>query len=560
MDVTAITGIISSVVGFALMNHNPKKKTNSSSQTNASNTSDSNSEPTPDIPAQREDYDKDEETNEEKRSNSMYKGKDFDGGVYDSFYDYSAKNGNEKIYFQQSFLNNITSNDERVKACRVRMLGPFLTSELLGEDASFIGGKAVVRQAYNGGNKEVVMPIMYQNGNETMILTDGDKFVSKNVLKLAKGNVRNVCVWLQVFNPSPKDVKIEVLTVENIFIGETQCQPIHLRGDNYSYTIEYADGGSRSGRGRTEESSEIVGYSFANPKPTNMNDTIRMARVKLYQSGNETYFSGRELWTPNVPKSELDKSNGNLGWKEMAYPVDTVSNYPSRLTSFRDEIGVNDIQNQALVENGTYKVGLSTEVYNYDNGNFFKPKFLTVPANGYEIVKVMLPLACLKETKVTFGNATESRLNLPYNVLFGGRGLTKDSVSEADFEIAKNTFQKYIEDNKYDGSLLFDFVEAPSVANKTVKMTVEMFGDKSKCYPKGDPNLSVYGSSTSAGNRVDLKMIPQAIDEKDTDWRNSYCGKGPDETLTAQTQSGLLTGERAYLGLFSNAFSTVENN
>lgn len=571
MDVTAITGIISSVVGFALMNHNPKKKTTSSSQTNASNTSDSNSEPTPDIPAQREDYEKEEETNEEKRSNSMYKGKDFDGGVYDSFYDYSAKNGNEKIYFQQSFLDNITSNDERVKACRVRMLSPYVTSEMLGDDSGFIGGKATIKKAYNGGYKDVIMPFMYRNGNETMIVVDGDKYTSKNVLKLAKGNVRNVTVFLQVFNPCKVPVRIEVLTVENIYVGETKCQPIHLRSDAYGMRrIYHKEASSSTSSGRSERSSLVYDEPL-NERPTNTNDTMRSDRASLYNAGNETYFAGRELWTENASKSDFDKDN--LKWREMAYPVDAVRNRPSMLKTSGNKIGVvgNDVyegvQNETLIANGTYKVGLSTEVYNYDGGEFFSPDFLTIEPNGYEIVKIMLPLACLNETKVSFSDAIESKGIVPLNrFIFDGRssgrgdqGNVSNIIEEAVYEQGKDSFETFIRDNKFEGSLLFDFVPAPSLSNKNFKMTVEMFGDKSKCYPKGDPNLVVY-SSTSVGNREDLIMYAQEVKEDDTNWRHSYYGAGPDETLQAQTQTGILTNNLRYINSFLYCFSTEINN
>lgn len=545
MDITAISSIVSSVVGFLLVN--AKKKNDGGDTGSGTNVPGIDPGQTTDTPNQTESSQKPTD----KRDGSMYLGSEYDGGVYDSFYDYSPAAG-EKLYFSRSIIDNISSNEERVKALRARILAPFVTSELAGEDESYIGTKAKDINGYCNGLW------LYRNGSETVNIKDGAGVYSPLTRKLAKGNVRNVSFFVEIFNPCSKAVRVETIGVDDIFIGTTQCQIVHLTSDpaNISSRPSDLDPKKRVWRALNYQNKQDKGLlDIANLGLSDL-QIQRDNYHKIIKVGNQPYFAARELQIEMLPSFLTQTAK----WMPCEYPYDLLEG----------GVGLSskaECQKPDSIWGGLQKYGVSQDVFNYEYNKYgYEPKFCEVPAGGSILVKMVLPLADMSLSTVKFvkgsdiyrvhtkgsdaGTFDELRTENPYwySIFPYEQYITSDSRQE--FIVGGNNYVREDEEkgrresffkNDYNGGVrgycVFDIKPAPELNCKSLSLKLTLYGNRGDLHPKNDPVIKA--ESNSNGKPFELKMIATPVDEKDTDWRNSYYVDGPDERLSANDQMNL---------------------
>lgn len=537
---TGIAAIISSLVGYGLFAY----KNKAGKDTDLSIKTDKESE-------QAQTDTTTEQTND-KRGGSMYFGKNeyngdpLDGGVYDPFYDYSA-DGGEKLYFRREFIDNVVTNEERVKTLRARIIAPFVTSELAGEDESFIGTKAKDRNGYSNGLW------LYRNGRERVQVNDGTIFARS----LAKGNVRNVSFFLEIFNPCKKDVTVETIGVDNIFVGSSRCQMVHLASNN-NISSRPTDTPSdvRVWRSSVYRNSFDIGLENKFNEGKTEIEITRDKYHKIIHTGNQPYFAARELQIEALNTNATQKAV----WKQCEYPYDMLDGNLSIVSK-------KDTQNPMNIFDGLEKYGINQNVFDYESSKYnYNPKFCVVPALGSVIVKMVMPLADMETSTVNFvagtdiyrlhtkgsdaGTFDELRTsNHYYYSLFPyEQYITSDqyqkynqgdekSISENYEFNAREYFFKHDFNEGVRGYCVFDIKPAPELSNKNLSMKLTLYGRRSDLRPKNDPILT--GGSNSNGNAIEVKMIATPVDPNDMDWRNSYYGSGPDERLSANEQINL---------------------
>lgn len=537
MDITAISSIISSVVGFALLN--AKKDDNGDDKSGSK------------IPGidPGNDNGSQNETVTGKRGGAMYFGRDLDGGVYDCFYDYSPEAG-EKLYFRREFIDNITSNEERVKSLRARIVAPFVTSELAGEDESFIGTNAKDRNGYCNGLW------LYRGGKETVTVKNSQDGIQ--VLNLAKGNVRNVTIFVEIFNPCNRAVKVEKIGVDDIFVGTTKCQMVHLTSNpkNIASKPTDLDSEKRVWRSNVYRNSTDKALEEMANEGLSEAQIIRDEYRKIIKTGNQPYFAARELQIEELPSFATQKAT----WKPCEYPYDMLEDF-LWLSSKAS------CQKPSNIFGGLQKYGISTDVFNYELNQYgYKAKFLEIPAGGSVLVKMVMPLADMAQSTVQFvkgddiyrihtsgrdaGTFDELRTDrhyyysiFPYEqyILTDSRREYPDSIVghiDEDYEKGRREyFFKHFYTEGVRGYCVFDIKPAPDLSNKNLNVKLTLYGKGGDLHPKNDPVISA--ETNSNGNQIELTMIATPVDENDMDWRNSYYGTGPDERLTAKDQLNL---------------------
>lgn len=531
---TGIAAIISSLIGYGLFAY--KRNTDDTTVPGESNNENNQSSEETASPSA---------TTDARRLRSMYFGSELDGGVYDPLYDYSAENG-EKLYFQRQFIDNITTNEERVRTLRARIIAPFVTSELAGEDDTFIGTDAKDRNGYCNGLW------LYRNGHETIQISDESIFARK----LAKGNVRNVSFFLEIFNPCKQDVIVETIGVDNIFVGSNRCQMVHLTSDPKNLGKVPTDlySGNRAWRRSVYQNATDNALENEFNEGRSEVNVLRDNYRKVIHTGNQPYFAAREL------QIETLKSNATqqCKWKPCEYPYDMREGFLALVSK-------SGKQNPYNIFDGLQKYGICQEVFNYEKSNFNYDNRCVVPALGSIIVKMVMPLADMESSTVSFvkgtdiyrlhtsgsdnGTFDELRTNnhywysiFPYaqGILSDSRQTFQNGVSRVTEDEEFGRRELYFKNDFYDGVrgyCVFDIKPAPELANRNLSMKLTLYGDHKDLHPNNDPVIS--GGSNSNGNAIEVKVIATPIDPNDMDWRNSYYGTGPDERLSAQDQLNL---------------------
>lgn len=547
MDITAISSIVSSVVGFALLN----------AKKDEDNTTDNGTKVPGIDPGQTS---TNEQTNPAdtavtgKRGGAMYFGRELDGGVYDSFYDYSPEAG-EKLYFRQDFIDNVVTNEERVKILRARMVAPFVTSELAGEDESFIGTKAKDRNGYCNG----LWLYRYSQEKETVNIQNGADIKSPCARKLAKGNVRNVSFFIEIFNPCKTSVRVETMGVDDIFVGSTKCQMVHLTSNPSNIASRPTDMKSEQ---RSWRSILYRGYSGDKGMINKANEGLSDLQIlrddyhKIIKTGNQPYFAARELQIETLPSDATQKAV----WKQCEYPYDFVEG----ILPLVSKAAAQDPYN---IFGGLQKYGISQDVFNYEYNQYaYNPKFCEVPAGGSVLVKMVMPLADMTQSTVQYvkgsdiyrihtsgsdaGTFDELRTDRHYyySIFPYEQYITSDSrrefvvgmdnhVREDEEKGRREQFFRHDYNEGVRGYCVFNFIPAPELSNKNLSMKITLYGRRGDLHPKNDPIISA--ESNSNGRQIELTMIATPIDENDMDWRHSYYGSGPDERLSAKDQLNL---------------------
>lgn len=539
MDITAISSIISSVVGFALLN--AKKDDNGDDKSGSK------------IPGidPGNDNGSQNETVTGKRAGAMYFGRDLDGGVYDCFYDYSPEAG-EKLYFRREFIDNITSNEERVKSLRARIVAPFVTSELAGEDESFIGTNVKDINGYCNGLW------LYRGGKETVLVRNYQHGIP--VLNLAKGNVRNVTIFVEIFNPCNKPVRVEKIGVDDIKVGTTKCQMVHLTSKPKNLASRPTDLNTEKRSWRSNVYQNATDKALENKANEGLSD-LEILKDKIYKNiktGNQPYFAARELQIEELPSFATQKAT----WKPCEYPYDMLEDF-LWLSSKAS------CQNPGSIFGGLQKYGISDDVFNYEYEKYkYEPKFLEIPAGGSVLVKMVMPLADMDESTVQFVKAEDiyrihtsgadaglfdelrTSNHYYYSIFPYEQYICSPSLQDVDtvksynigheYELERReNFFRYFHNQGVKGYCVFNIKPAPEINAKKLSVKLTLYGNGGDLHPKNDPVINAQMNSN--GNQMELCIKPSPVSD-DKDWRNSYYGipgcdpTGPDESFSAKEQ------------------------
>ena len=483
------------------------------------------------------------------RNKTMYLGDPT--APYDAFYDYS----NEYIYNTPDSLRNL-KEEETTSACRARLVSPYLLSEEVerkGVDDSDVKKFSVIG-ALPGGSEEVKS--LGGQANYYKRYFDPNLYIpdaeidgsSKYVATQARGNFRYVTFYVEIFNPTDREIELRMCGVSNIMIGDKKCQPVHI-GGNLPY-------GEDSTMGEGEMYAKHYMYNGASSTTADR--------------GNKWWHAARDL---QVEPFKGGKST-ECKWKEMAYPYILCDNI--------FENGYSN-QNWNDVAAGLYRFRTGWATYDKENSREknYEPQYLKIDSMSSAIVKMTLPLASMDDTKVYYapegelfdwdyrkGNIERIYSSLgvpdsefetisPNDLYVGGQLVGRDAVYSKFYT---NMHNKGITDY-----LRFDFKPAPSLSGKVLQITLTLANMIGQYYPKGDKSFYQQKDDSNNAKSFDLKFIPGARPANmANEWHYSYIDDRsiPDESKSRSTQLGLIQKKfnYAYEDTINEAFDASANN
>lgn len=549
-----LISLISTVAGAALFFHKNKDV-----DAKGGNTKIDTSTLDPTESSYQEYKQKVEESQAQQQANDPRNSKSYYGDAtspYDPFYDYSDSE------YTPLTLANIDNNINRVKACRFRFVEPYLLSEEVMKD-----GSAEEKMRVIGCPKPVFTKDLNVPGVNNLFkrytfddFTDPEDMPTAKVdgsdqfvVNIARGNIRYVTFYIEVFNPCPKEVEVKTIGVENVKIGDNNCQPMHLGNIPSEYMM-----------GEKEREGRLYMYAAADKWD------------KPY--GNIGYFAAREL------RVEPIKANGKsadakllkMGYKYV--PCDNVANngyqfqkwnwvYAGRRrTGWATEDGKTEVTLTEQDGRGHYK------------SEDYKPSYLKVAPKSSRIVKMTLPLASIDDTKVYYAPEGElfdwdyrkgkiEQLHnfigiadsefLPYNV-------TKLTDQYAILSGIAQNYYTMMHNRNVRGYLRYDIKPAPSLFGKIFSLKLSIWGEENDYIPTSDLTRP-YDTSPSTGVSYDLQFIPtKRPTNMAKEWRNSYFEDItiPKEDQSRQTQLGLIDMkfDYKYQQTFAEAFDASANN
>lgn len=493
-----------------------------------------------------------QQANDPRNSNSYYGDKT---APYDPFYDYSDS-GETPLS-----LANISNNIERVKVCRFRFVEPYLLSEEVMKD-----GSAEEKMRVIGCPKPVFTKDLNVPGVNNLFkrytfddFTDPEDMPTAKVdgsnqfvVNIARGNIRYVTFYIEVFNPCPKEVEVKMIGVENVKVGDNNCQPMHLGNIPREYMF-----------GEKEVEGRLYMYDAADKWD------------KPY--GNIGYFAFREL------RVEPIKANGKsaeakllkMGYKYI--PCDNVANNGYQFQKW-DKVYDGFKRTGWATEEGKKEVTLTEQDgRGHYQSEDYEPNYLKIDPKSSRIVKMTLPLASIDDTKVYYAPEGElfdwdfrkgkiEQLHnfigiadsefLPYNVT---------SLTDK-YAILSGIAQNYytmMHNRNVRGYLRYDIKPAPSLSGKIFSLKLSLCGAENDYIPTNDPWDK--GTSRSSVVSYDLQFIPtKRPTEMAKNWKNSYNDDMtiPNESQTRQTQLGLIDKKfnYKYEETFAEAFDASANN
>lgn len=483
------------------------------------------------------------------RNKTMYLGDPT--APYDAFYDYS----NEYIYNTPDSMRNL-KEEETASACRARLVSPYLLSEEVerkGVDDSDVKKFSVIG-ALPGGSEEVKS--LGGQANYYKRYFDPNLYIpdaeidgsSKYVATQARGNFRYVTFYVEIFNPTDREIELRMCGVSNIMIGDKKCQPVHI-GGNLPY-------GEDSTMGEGEMYAKHYMYNGAS--------------FTTADRGNKWWHAARDL---QVEPFKGGKST-ECKWKEMAYPYILCDNI--------FENGYSN-QNWNDVAAGLYRFRTGWATYDKENSREknYEPQYLKIDSMSSAIVKMTLPLASMDDTKVYYapegelfdwdyrkGNIERIYSSLgvpdsefetisPNDLYVGGQLVGRDAVYSKFYT---NMHNKGITDY-----LRFDFKPAPSLSGKVLQITLTLANMIGQYYPKGDKSFYQQKDDSNNAKSFDLKFIPGARPANmANEWHYSYIDDRsiPDESKSRRTQLGLIQKKfnYAYEDTINEAFDASANN
>lgn len=473
---------------------------------------------------------------------------------YDPFYDYS----DEGLYTPSDLENP----EYPTKACRVRFVSPYLLSEevmkngtedekmgVIGcNEKTFLSGMEVYENKQYGLNNLFRRYSFFLGDNKlNQAEVDGyDQFV----MNIARGNTRYVTFYLEVFNPCKKDVEIQTFGIENVKVGDTECQPIHLGGMPRDFMM-----------GKSEQEEKLYMYSSAD-------------RDGKY--GNKGFFAFRELRTEPIT------SNGRSTTAKLlkaGYSYIACDNIANNGYAYQDWTKVYD----GFERTGWATIAGKKETTLVENGGSYKseeykPSYLKVAAQSSRIVKMTLPLASLTDTKVYYAPEGElfdwdfrkgeiekihSYLGIANSEFVGQENIV--GYSEKLELLSKIARQYYttLHQKGVTGYLRYDIKPAPSLVGKVFSLKLHISGNQKDYIPSNDPYTK--GTSASTVVSFELKFVPTARpNNMKNEWRNAYIDDRtiPAEDQSRLTQLGLINNkfDYKYEQTFSDAFDASANN
>lgn len=488
------------------------------------------------------------------RNKTMYLGDPT--APYDPFYDYS-----DDVYTPLG-LANLDTNIARVKACRFRFVEPYLLSEEVMKDGSVEEKMRVIGCPKPVFTKDLNVPgvnNLFRRYTFDDFTDPGDMPTAKVdgsdqfVVNIARGNIRYVTFYIEVFNPCPKEVEVKTFGVENVKVGDNNCQPMHLGNIPSEYMM-----------GEKEREGRLYMYDAA------------YKWDKPY--GNIGYFAAREL------RVEPIKANGKsadakllkMGYKYV--PCDNVANNGYQFQKW-NWVYAGRRRTGWATEDGKTEVTLTEQD---GRGNYksedYKPSYLKVSPKSSRIVKMTLPLASIDDTKVYYAPEGElfdwdfrkgkiEQLHnfigiadsefLPYNV-------TKLTDQYAILSGIAQNYYTMMHNRNVRGYLRYDIKPAPSLSGKIFSLKLSIWGAENDYIPTSDLTRP-YDTSPDNGVSYDLQFIPtKRPTNMAKEWRNSYFEDItiPKEDMSRQTQLGLIDKkfDYKYQQTFAEAFDASANN
>ena len=474
---------------------------------------------------------------------------------YDPFYDYS----NDDAFFTPLLIDNNATDEARVRTLRARFVAPYLLSkEVMHEDSTagrweVIGcnvfsdeEKAILKNSGQERNyyQRYIYPDLYKSEQYQSLIVDGDE--AKYVANMARGNFRYVTFYVEILNPTKYPTKVAVAGIDNVKVGETRCQPIHL--------------GALIPKGELMGEAELAGRYYMYDAADKMD----------HPYGNVGFFSAIELRADDI------KSNGQITpskWMKMGYPYVLC-----------DDFANNGYQNQewGKIYKGQERVGWATEPGKKEytlteqdgRGNYksveYSPSYLVIEGRSSRIVKITLPLASIEDSSAVY--IPEEKL-FKYDAqrgkvveIYSYDGIADSDLHDCNYKfLSTYAYEFYQKMHEYGikGYVKYDFKPAPSLINKSFSLKLTLCAEEGHYL---EENAAQYRASRNVQEGVSFELVFQhgKRPSTQTSYKHSYIEDQdiPFESQDRQTQLALINKKFnfKYEQTFEEAFDASANN
>ena len=472
---------------------------------------------------------------------------------YDPFYDYKK----DDTHFTKTLIDNNGTDLKRIDTLRARLVAPFLLSEEVMHEDSTKGRYEVIgcnvfsedeKAIWKTGGKERNFYKRYTDIDFPYRPYVEDGGENKYVVNMARGNFRYVTFYVEILNPnSLYATTIKMAGIDNVKVGETRCNTIHLGG--------------------------LI------PKTQLMGEKELEGRYYMYDAadkwnhpyGNIGYFSSHELRVNPI------KSNGYMtpsSLMEMGYRhvlCDNIANNGYQYQEW-EKIYKGEGRTGWETEDGKQE---TTITESDGRGNYkaepYVQQYLTIPPKSSKIVKITLPLASVKDSSAVY--IPEGKL-FKYDNSMGKvveihslDGIADSDLHDCEYKTIypyAYEFYKKMHEAGIQGYVRYDFKPAPSLVNQTFSLKLTLAAEDGHYLPQ---NAHVYQSHQEVGvaKEFELKFVPgKRPTDKQNAWNYSYIEDRdiPFESQDRQTQLALINKKFnfKYEQTFADAFDASANN